>query len=116
MNPKVDAYIATAQPFAQPIMKHLRELVHKSCPEIQETIKWSRPFFEYRGEILCSMAAFKEHCNFGFWGKEMCAVVRDAGADVQNAVVSFGRLNSLKDLPSDKQMLAWIRQAAGFVD
>jgi uncharacterized protein YdhG (YjbR/CyaY superfamily) len=78
LNPKVDAYVAKAQPFAQPIVEHLRQLIHKACPEIDETIKWSRPFFEYRGAILCNMSAFKEHCSFGFWGEEMSAVLREA--------------------------------------
>ncbi len=64
-SPKVDAYCVKVQPFAQPILAHLRELVHKACPEVEETIKWSRPFFEYRGAILCNMSAFKEHCSFG---------------------------------------------------
>jgi uncharacterized protein YdeI (YjbR/CyaY-like superfamily) len=116
LNAKVDEYIAKAQPFAQPIMEHIRELVHKACPDVEETIKWSRPFFEYRDEILCNMSAFKEHCSFGFWGKEIAAVLRGAGLQVEDAMGSLGRITSLKDLPSDKQMLGWIRQAAGFVD
>jgi uncharacterized protein YdeI (YjbR/CyaY-like superfamily) len=107
--PRVDAYLANAQPFAQPIMEHLRDLVHKACPEVEETIKWSRPFFEYRGAILCNMSAFKQHCSFGFWGEEMGAVLREAGVLGQDGM-------GLADLPSDKRMLGWIRQAAGFVD
>ena len=65
-NPSFDAYIKAAAPFAQPILKHLRELVHKACPEVEETIKWGFPHFDYKG-IMCSMAAFKNHCAFGFW-------------------------------------------------
>jgi len=116
LNPKVDAYLAKVQPFARPIMEHLRELVHQACPEIEETIKWSRPFFEYRGVILCNMSAFKEHCSFGFWGEEIAAVLREAKVVDGDGMGSFGRIASLKDLPSDKQMLAWVRQAAAFVD
>jgi uncharacterized protein YdeI (YjbR/CyaY-like superfamily) len=116
MNPKVDTYLAKVQPFAQPILEHLRELVHKACPEVEETIKWSRPFFEYRGAILCNMSAFKEHCSFGFWGEEIGAVLREAQAVRAGAMGSLGRITSLKDLPSDKLMLGWIRQAAAFVD
>ena len=71
MDPKVDAYIDKAQPFAQPILTHLRKVLHKGCPEMQEAIKWSHPFFLYRGTIVAHMAAFKEHCAFGFWGEEM---------------------------------------------
>ena len=37
-NPSFDAYIKAAAPFAQPILKHLRELVHNACPEVEETI------------------------------------------------------------------------------
>jgi uncharacterized protein YdeI (YjbR/CyaY-like superfamily) len=116
LNPKVDAYLARAQPFAQPIMEHLRQLVHKACPEVEETIKWSRPFFEYRGAILCNMSAFKEHCSFGFWGEEMSVVLRGAKVLREDGMGSLGRITSLKNLPSDKQMLGWLRQAAEFVD
>ncbi len=115
-NPKVDAYINKAKPFAQPVLEHLRELVHKGCPAVEETIKWSRPFFEYKGAILGNMSAFKEHCSFGFWGEEIGAVLREAKALRDGGMGSIGRITSVKDLPSDKQMLAWIRQAAAFVD
>jgi uncharacterized protein YdeI (YjbR/CyaY-like superfamily) len=116
LNPKVDAYCAKVQPFAQPIVAHLRELVHKACPEVEETIKWSRPFFQYRGAILCNMSAFKEHCSFGFWGEEIGAVLREAAVLKEGGMGSLGRITSVADLPSDKQMLGWIRQAAAFVD
>src|SRR5271170_5945950 len=116
LNPKVDAYLDKVQPFALPIMEHLRELVHQACPDAEETIKWSRPFFEYRGVILCNISAFKEHCSFGFWGEEIGAVLRGAGVLERDAMGSLGRITSVADLPSDKQMLGWIRQAAGFVD
>lgn len=115
LNSKVDAYLAKAQLFALPILTHLRKLVHKACPEVEETIKWSRPFFEYRGVILCNMSAFTQHCSFGFWGEEIGAVLRDAQALRGDAMGSLGRIASLKDLPPDKLMLGWIRQAAGFV-
>ncbi|HTB96882.1 MAG TPA: YdeI/OmpD-associated family protein [Terracidiphilus sp.] len=115
-HPKVDAYIAKAQPFAQPILEHLRKLVHKGCPEVEETIKWSRPFFEYRGAILGNMSGFKEHCSFGFWGEEIGAMLREAKTVKDGAMGSLGRITRLDDLPSDKLMLDWIRKAAGFVD
>jgi uncharacterized protein YdeI (YjbR/CyaY-like superfamily) len=115
LNPKVDAYLAKAQPFAQPILAHLRKLVHEACPEVEETIKWSRPFFEYRGAILCNMSAFKQHCSFGFWGEEIGAVLRGAKALRGDAMGSLGRIVCVSDLPSDKLMLDWIRQATGLV-
>lgn len=115
-NPKIDTYVSSAQPFAQPILKHLRELVHKACPGVEETIKWSRPFFEYRGIILCNMSGFKEHCSFGFWGEEVGEVLRRADAVQNGAMGTLGRISSLKDLPPDKVLLGWIRMAAGFIE
>jgi len=115
-NPKVDAYINKAKPFAQPILEHLRELVHKGCPKVEETIKWSRPFFEYKGAILGNMSAFNEHCTFGFWGQEIGAVLREANVLREEGMGSLGRITSVKELPPDKQMLGWIRQATAFID
>ena len=67
VDPRIDAYIAKSAPFAQPILIHLRKLVHKACPQAEEKMKWSMPHFDYKGEMMCSMAAFKQHCSFGFW-------------------------------------------------
>lgn len=64
-DPRIDAYIEKAAPFAKPILTHLRSVVHEACPDVQETTKWSSPHFDYRG-MMCGMAAFKEHCAFGF--------------------------------------------------
>jgi uncharacterized protein YdeI (YjbR/CyaY-like superfamily) len=115
-NSKVDAYIQKAQPFAQPILVHLRKLVHTACPQVEETIKWSRPFFEYKGVILCNMSGFKQHCALGFWGLEIGAVLRKAGVVRDGAMGSLGRITSLDTLPSDKDLLAWMHQATAFVD
>ena len=64
---RVDNYIAKSADFAKPVLNHLRALVHKACPAAEETIKWSFPHFDYKGEMMCRMASFKQHCAFGFW-------------------------------------------------
>jgi uncharacterized protein YdeI (YjbR/CyaY-like superfamily) len=115
-NPKIDAYIAKSQPFAQPILEHIRQLVHKACPGVEETIKWSRPFFEYKGAILGNMSGFKEHCSFGFWGEEIAAVLLEEKLLQPDAMGSLGRITSVRDLPPDKQFLSLLRQATGFID
>ena len=116
LNPKVDAYFAKVRPFAEPIVWHLRKLIHKGCPGVVETIKWSRPFFEYKSVILFNISAFKEHCSLGFWGVEMAEILKEAGVLKSGGMGTFGRITSLADLPSDQLMLGWIRQAAAFVD
>jgi uncharacterized protein YdeI (YjbR/CyaY-like superfamily) len=107
-DPRVDAYIAKAAPFAQPILKHLREIVHGACPDVEETIKWSMPFFDYRGS-LCHFAAFKQHCAFGFWKGKLLF-----GGDPlsEDAMGQFGRITSLGDLPPKKVLTAYVKQAA----
>jgi uncharacterized protein YdeI (YjbR/CyaY-like superfamily) len=115
-NPRVDVYIAKSRPFAQPILVHIRELVHKACPGVVETIKWSRPFFEFKGVILGNMSAFKEHCTFGFWGQEISAVLRQEKVLQPDAMGSLGRLTRVEDLPSTKQLLSLLRQAVAFID
>jgi uncharacterized protein YdeI (YjbR/CyaY-like superfamily) len=113
-DPRVDAYIAKAAPFAQPVLIHLRKLVHAGCPDVEETLKWSMPSFTYKG-ILCGMAAFKEHCTFGFWKHDL--VVGDRGeSKAEEAMGTFGRITKLSDLPSDKVLLGYIRKAAELND
>lgn len=114
-NSKVDAYVAKAAPFAQPVLEHLRGLVHKACPEVEETIKWSMPFFEYQGQIVANMAAFKAHCSFGIWGAEIVAVMRKDGLLVKGGMGSLGKIANVKDLPKDGALLAYLRQATVFV-
>ena len=107
---RIDQYIAKAQPFAQPILTHLRKLVQKTCPEMEEKIKWGIPFFDYHGSQLCQMAAFKEHAGFGFW---KAALLKDPNKyfQTQEGMGQFGRLQSLKDLPPDKILVDFIKQA-----
>jgi uncharacterized protein YdeI (YjbR/CyaY-like superfamily) len=111
-DPRIDAHIAKAADFAKPVLRHLRELVHEACPDVEETLKWGSPSFVYRGSILCGMMAFKEHCTFGFWHKGMAEVLGKDGAKGDQAWGSLGRLTSLADLPSDKALLRYIRTAA----
>jgi uncharacterized protein YdeI (YjbR/CyaY-like superfamily) len=117
---RLDAYIADAPEFAQPVLIHLRKLVHKASPEITEEIKWRQPFFLYRGSLLCFMAAFKHHCSFGFWESAMAAVLKQDGrepeGDAKGSRGAFGRITSVADLPPDKVMLGYLRQAIALVE
>ena len=48
---RVDAYIAKSSEFARPILRQLRDIVHEACPEVEETIKWGFPHFDYKGML-----------------------------------------------------------------
>ena len=110
-DPRVDRYIAQAPDFAQPVLKHLRQLVHSACPDVEETLKWSMPSFLYKG-ILCGFAAFKEHCTFGFWkGDLMFAGDGEVKKRADEAMGHFGRITSRADLPKDGVLVGYIKEA-----
>lgn len=111
-DPRVDAYISGAAGFAQPILRHIRAVVHESCPEVVETTKWGVPHFDYRG-MMCSMAAFNEHCAFGFWKGSL---VLDSHARSAEAAGQFGRITRISDLPSRKVMRGYIHKAMALND
>ncbi|MCB9282576.1 MAG: YdeI/OmpD-associated family protein [Lewinellaceae bacterium] len=108
----VDAYILGSAEFARPILEHLRSLIHQACPDVEETIKWSFPNFVFEGTILCHMAAFKQHCTFGFWKAALLndphGVLTPTG---ESAMGHLGKLTSLDDLPPDHLLLDLLKQA-----
>ena len=123
-DPRVDAYIEKAAPFAKPILKKLRSLAHKGCPDVVETIKWGMPSFEYKGPF-CGMTAFKAHCSFGFWKSAILfddKLYRDENGESKLAWGAPGhdavstRIESVADLPSDDVILALLRRAAKLND
>lgn len=105
-DPRVDAYIAKSGDFAKPILTHFRDLVHQACPDVQETVKWGAPHFDYEG-VLCGMAAFKQHCNLILWKASL--VIGEQGNQAGGPLRDITRLS---DLPSDKTLIGWLKQAA----
>jgi uncharacterized protein YdeI (YjbR/CyaY-like superfamily) len=110
-DPRVDAYIAKAAPFAQPILEHLRAQVHAAVPDVQEAIKWGFPNFLIEGRMLCHMAAFRAHCGFGFWRRDQIETGHEG-----EALGQFGRIASLEELPEASELRALIAAAAASVD
>jgi uncharacterized protein YdeI (YjbR/CyaY-like superfamily) len=113
-DPRIDAYIALAAPFAQPILEHLRAVVHATCPQVEETIKWGMPSFVYGGKILCGMGAFKQHATFGFW--QGASVVGALPERSREAMGQFGRLTRVGDLPGKRELSKLLKQAMALID
>jgi uncharacterized protein YdeI (YjbR/CyaY-like superfamily) len=105
----VDAYIAKAAPFARPILKRIRTAMHKGCPQVEETIKWGVPHFEYKG-VLAGMAAFKQHAAFGFWKRRLMS---DPTKFFSKGESGMGgrKIRSADELPSDAVLVALVREA-----
>jgi len=115
-DPRVDTYISRSAPFARPILKHLRGVVHAACPEVEETLKWSSPAFMYKG-MLCGMAAFKAHCVFGFWKHALLEErLEGLASPDQEAMGQFGRITAISDLPVEKALRRLVKAAAELND
>lgn len=114
---RVDNYLLNAADFAKPILTHLRRLVHEACPDVEETWKWSFPNFVYKGQVLCSMAGFKEHCSFGFWKASLLADVdKVLSVKDREGMGHLGKITSLKDLPEDAVLKKYIKAAMKLTD
>ncbi|MDQ2931917.1 MAG: YdeI/OmpD-associated family protein [Gemmatimonadota bacterium] len=107
-DPRVDAYIARSADFANPILARVREMVHEACPDVEETIKWGSPFFDYKGQMMCAIAAFKAHCALIFW---KAPLIDGLPANGDKSRGSVGRITSLRELPTKKQFDGWIKAA-----
>lgn len=102
-DPRIDAYIENAAPFAQPLLAELRRRVHGACPGLAESIKWSHPAFLHEGRIVAFMAAFKAHVGFGFW--------KPKGADDAEGMGQFGRITDILMLPEQARIEEGLRDA-----
>ena len=107
-DPRIDAYIERQADFARPILRHLRDTLHATCPDCEETLKWSMPHFLYKGELLAGMAAFKQHATFGFWRGSL---VVGESREQTSGMGQFGRLTSVADLPPRKELAALVKKA-----
>jgi len=114
---RIDGYIVRSADFAIPILQHLRAVVHEACPDVQETMKWSFPHFQYKKTILCSMASFKQHCAFGFWlGSQMKDPEGILEKGERSSMGHLGRITSLKDIPSKKILIKYLKEAMVLID
>lgn len=107
---EVDAYIAKSAEFARPILTRIRAAFHKACPDIEETIKWSMPHFEYKG-IVANMAAFKAHVRFGFWKSKLMSDADGLFTGMGKTPMNMLKITSASELPKDKALIAYIKEA-----
>lgn len=105
-DPRVDAYIAAAQPFARPILTELRGLIHRAVPGLDEAIKWQMPHFVLGGRNLAGLAGFKAHCALVIHGDGRQGMARDG------AMGQYGKIRSMADLPAEAELTARLRAAA----
>lgn len=111
-DPRIDAYISKSKDFAKPILEHFRELVHKACPDVEETIKWGMPSYDYKGPY-CMSASFKQHCAIIFW---KASLMKDPtllkNARSETSMGHLRKITSPKDLPKDKVLISYLKEAA----
>lgn len=114
---QVDEYIEKSPDFAKPILHYLREMIHETCPDAEEAIKWKFPAFMYKGKILCSITAFKQYCSLGFWlHQEMKTISELETAAEKSNMFSLGKITKMEDLPSKTLLKKAIKEAMELTD
>ncbi|MBS1972310.1 MAG: YdeI/OmpD-associated family protein [Bdellovibrionales bacterium] len=111
-NPQIDAYIKKSPDFAKPILKHLRKVIHKTCPQVVEEMKWNSPFYLYQGRILCATMAFKKHCAVVFWKTPL--IVKKKGAKAKAHMKHMRKMTMVEDLLPDKEFAEYLKLAMHF--
>jgi len=101
-NRDIDAYIERQQPFAQPILSHVRDLVHEALPEAEEVLKWGVPYFAVKGKNAVGMAAFTKHASV------IVCSTETAGGGMGN----YGKLTCVEDLPAKDRLISDFRESA----
>lgn len=116
-DPKVTQYIEDSEEFAQPILTHLRELIHKNCPDVVESIKWGIPHFDYKDDFMCVLSSAKSHCSLTFIKSEFMTDPRFAGGKkVKPGLRFMSRITSMSELPSDEELTTFIKEAVDLND
>jgi hypothetical protein len=60
------------------------------------------------------MAAFKQHCSFGFW---KASLIFDSDPDEErDGMGHFGRITAVSDLPPERVLLGYVKKAAALND
>jgi uncharacterized protein YdeI (YjbR/CyaY-like superfamily) len=111
-NSKVDEYIANSEDFAKPILEHLRQLIHDTCPDVEEVIKWGIPHFDYKGDMMCILSSSKKHCSFSLFKAELMSdpkLIESVKAGKKMGYMD--KLKSVSDLPTKKVLVAYIKEA-----
>ena len=111
-NPKVDAYISNTSDFAKPILEHLRKIIHDTCPGVEEVIKWGIPHFDYKGDMMCIVAAYKHHCSFSFFKAELMSDEKIKESVKAGKKMGYmDKIKTVTDLPAKKILAGHIKEA-----
>lgn len=110
-NPEIEKYIASAAPFAKPILNHWYSVVLKTCPEVVAGIKYGIPHFDYKGDYMCAMAAYSKHCSFTFFKAPLMKDPRLKNSKDLKPIQRFlGKISSMDDLPPDAEFIALLKE------
>jgi len=77
------------QAISQENFGYLRNIIHETCPDVEEDIKWGTPHYSYKGDHLCMMAGFKNHVSFSLYKAELMKdkAVQDSVKSEKNSAI-----------------------------
>ncbi|MHA4810003.1 YdeI/OmpD-associated family protein [Flavitalea flava] len=111
-DPKVDDYISKSADFAKPILQYLRQLIHDTCPEVEEIMKWGIPHFDYNGDMMCILSAYKHHCSFSLFKAELMDDPKIKQSVESGKKMGFmDKIKTISDLPTKKVLTGYLKEA-----
>ena len=62
---QINQYIAEQDEWKRRLLVRLRQLIHSTDEQMEESWKWDKPHFDHAG-LMIGMCAFKEHVSIWF--------------------------------------------------
>ncbi|MFI5198854.1 MAG: iron chaperone [Candidatus Limnocylindrales bacterium] len=106
----IDARLAALPPDQRAALQHLRETIAAVAPEAVEAIGYGMPGFRYRGNLLVSYEAFKDHCSLF----PMSGQVVEQNPELAAFAVAKGTYHFTPEEPIPDDLIAvvvWARMA-----
>lgn len=67
----VDDYIEAAPQEARSHLAEIRAAVKSAVPEVEEGIKWGKPYYQHPAGMLSGYDAYKHHIGFEVWADKL---------------------------------------------
>ena len=94
----IDTYLENVTPTQKVALEHIRQLVKKQLPDVEEAISYGMPTFKYKQKNLLHFAGFKDHMSLFPAGDESVKTIK--GVEVfhtSKGTLQFTEANPIPD-------------------
>ncbi len=107
----IDDVFKSLSPAIAPVMNKLREVVEKTVPDAESGLKWGKPCYMIKGNIVCMVANHKAHVNLIFSGPEGTFDDPEGLLQGDGKTGRHLKLTEVKDIP-ERHVVRWLEASA----